>query len=56
MLDSLSYSDETHEPPAFIALNDDITTSRPSVLKDVNKRLGEWFNEVWKVPSRWEIA
>lgn len=54
-LEALSFSDEGHHPPAFLALNDDITTLRPSVLRDIDKRLGEWFRKVWKTPTKWEL-
>ncbi|GAA5896666.1 uncharacterized protein JCM6883_006974 [Sporobolomyces salmoneus] len=54
MLESLSSADETHRPPAFIALNDDLSTTRSSVLQDVDKRLGEWFRSVWRNATKWE--
>lgn len=56
MLEALSYTDETHKPPAFIALNDDIDTARLSVLRDVDKRLGAWFRTVWNSATPWELV
>ncbi|BGP12927.1 hypothetical protein JCM10213_004346 [Rhodosporidiobolus nylandii] len=41
-------------PPAFLALNDDLITSLQRTLDDVNRRLKEWFESVWSEPSRWE--
>ncbi|GAA5942317.1 uncharacterized protein JCM15063_002968 [Sporobolomyces koalae] len=56
MLESLSEPTDYSEPPAFIALNDDIGSSRPSVLATTDKRLGEWFRKVWPNRSPWEYS
>ncbi|GAA5892552.1 hypothetical protein JCM6882_005645 [Rhodosporidiobolus microsporus] len=42
--------------PAFVALNDDLTTTVPAALEDVDRRMREWFEEVWPVASPWERA
>ncbi|GAA5941932.1 hypothetical protein JCM10213_004338 [Rhodosporidiobolus nylandii] len=40
--------------PAFVALNDDIASTDPVELADVDERLQRWFREVWPEPSEWE--
>ncbi|BGP45053.1 hypothetical protein JCM10450v2_000870 [Rhodotorula kratochvilovae] len=39
---------------AFVALNDDVASSSGEVMRDVDARMGEWFEESWPRPSPWE--
>lgn len=47
MLDSL-----TSDRPAFVALNDDITTD----VASVDRTLEEWFQQTWPEPTKWELG
>lgn len=47
MLDSL-----TSDHPAFVAINDDITTD----VASVDRTLEEWFQKTWPEPTQWELG
>ncbi|GAA5862843.1 hypothetical protein JCM8547_006567 [Rhodosporidiobolus lusitaniae] len=51
-LSSLSSNPENR--PALLALNDDFTFSNEASAKDANRRMKEWFEEVWPEKSPWE--
>lgn len=47
ILDSL-----TADRPAFVALNDDITSD----VDAVDRLLGDWFRKTWPEPTEWELG
>jgi hypothetical protein len=53
-LNNLHHASNPSAGPAFLALNDDISSTDPKVLKDVDERMQGWFREVWENPSPWE--
>ncbi|GAA6059108.1 hypothetical protein JCM10212_002079 [Sporobolomyces blumeae] len=56
LLNTISSTENGHEPPAFLALNDDVMASSASLIRDVDRRMGEWFESVWPNPSPWELS
>jgi hypothetical protein len=40
--------------PAFLALNDDIASTDPGELKEIDGRMRSWFEEAWATPHPWE--
>ncbi|GAA6035380.1 hypothetical protein JCM8097_008846 [Rhodosporidiobolus ruineniae] len=41
-------------PPAFVALNDDLATTRKETVEDVDRRMRAFFEERWPEKSPWE--
>ncbi|GAA5980439.1 hypothetical protein JCM10908_001655 [Rhodotorula pacifica] len=54
-LDEITDPDR-EDRPALVALNDDVSSVRPSTLRDINDRLEDWFRKTWPVPSPWEAT
>lgn len=41
------------DPPAFVAINDDIG-SRDT--RDIDRAMKKWFESKWPTPTKWELA
>ncbi|KAJ8296782.1 3-O-alpha-D-mannopyranosyl-alpha-D-mannopyranose xylosylphosphotransferase [Rhodotorula toruloides] len=52
-LDQLVCPPSGTAPPAFVALNDDIGATSSDALRDIDRRMKEWFEDTWpeKAPS-----
>ncbi|GAA5902129.1 hypothetical protein JCM6882_006708 [Rhodosporidiobolus microsporus] len=52
--DKLAALTSRADGPAFLALNDDIGTTKEDELRDIDERMKRWFGETWTTPSEWE--